>query len=94
MERKDDEEEGKEKKGEVKEEEEEVVEEEEGRRAAAEREKQESECALGWDGAPPRSKQLYLIMHNPVRFQNKIQFPGIPLVRFTETRLSAICKRL
>lgn len=73
MERKDDEEEGKEKKGEVKEEEEEV-EEEEGRCAAAERGEQESECALGWDGALPRSKQLYLIIHNPVAFQNKIHF--------------------
>lgn len=65
MERRDDEEEGKEKKGEVKEEEEE-------RCAAAERRELESECALGWEGALPRSNLLYLIMHNPVGFQNKI----------------------
>lgn len=91
MESKDDEEEGKEKRGEVKEEE---VEKEEGRCAAAEMGEQESECALGWDGALPRSKQLCLIMHNPVGFQNKIHLRRIPLVRLTDTRLPAICKRL
>lgn len=78
MERRDEEEEGEEKKGEVKEEE--VEEEEEGSCAAAERGEQESERAPGWDGAVPRSKQLYLIMHNPVGFQNKIHFASRPFV--------------
>lgn len=62
-----DEEEGKEKKGEVKAEEEE----EEG--GASQQRGESWSVSARWGGihAPPRALLLYLIMHNPVEFQNK-----------------------